>query len=116
MHPPVDGARVGRGSVLESDRPEGVADRVADGRPHLEARVVGGDPKRLEQEAGQREEEEAAEENPVAEHVAAGLLAQRLGRLDRPPVAEAEGSHDAPLDHEVGESEDEGRAEEVEEE
>ena len=116
VHPPVDGARVRGRPVLEAEGTECVPDRVAHGCPHLEARVVRGDAKRLEQEPGEREEEEAAEEDPIAEPVAARLVSERLGRLDGPPVAEAKRPQDPALDREVGKPDDEGGAEDVEEE
>ena len=116
VHPPVDGARVRRGAVLEAEGTECVPDRVAHGCPHLEARVVRGDPKRLEQEPGEREEEEAAEEDPVAEPVAARLVSERLRRLDGPPVARRNGLRIPRLTAKYGEADDEGGAEDVEEE
>jgi hypothetical protein len=63
VHPPVDGSCIRRGAILEAEGTECVPDRVAHGCPHLEARVVRGDPERLEQEPGEREEEEAPRKN-----------------------------------------------------
>jgi hypothetical protein len=116
VYPPIDRARVCRGAVLEADGTEGVPDRVAHWRPHLEARIVRGDPKRLEQEPGERKEEEAGEEDPVTEPVTPRLVTQRLGGLDGPPVAQPERPQDPALDREVGKPDHEDGAEDVEEE
>ena len=106
MHPPVRRARGVGGGSLEADADERLPDEPADRRPDLEVRVVGGDTEGLEQEAGEREEEEAAEEDPVAEAVAARLVLQRLGRLGRAPVVQAEGPEQPALDGEDGEPDD----------
>ena len=61
-----------------------VAGRVAERRPHLEAGLVDRDPQRLEREPAQRQEEQQAEERPVA-----GAVRQlRRPRRQPPPDEE----------------------------
>ena len=82
VHPP--GHRAGGlGVALEARRDERLADEPAERRPYLEGRVVGGDAEGLEQEAGEREEEEVAEEDPVAEPVAPARPRGRAGSTGR---------------------------------
>src|SRR4029453_3367319 len=88
VHPPVGEAGVLRGLAVEAHGDEALADEPAHRRPVLEVGVVRYDPEGFEQEACQREEEEAPEEGPVTERVASWHGAQRLGGLGGAPARE----------------------------
>ena len=116
MHPPRHRSRGVGGAVVEPDRDERLPDEPAERRPHLEARVVRSDPEGLEQEAGEREEEEAPEEDPVAEPVALRLVGEGRSGLDGAPVGEAKRPEHAALDGEDAQADDQREAEDVQEE
>ena len=116
VHPPVRDAGVVCGLSVEADGDEPFAHEPADRRPDLEVGIMGRNAKGLEEEACQCEEEETPEEDPVAQLIAFRLVAERLSRLDRPPVAEAERTQDPALHREDRQADDEGRPEKVEEE
>jgi hypothetical protein len=74
VHPPVREAGVVCRLAVEAQVDEGLPHEPADRRPDLEIRVVCGYAEGLEEEAGQREEEETPEENPVSEFVPLRLV------------------------------------------
>ena len=114
MHPPVREAGVVCGLPVEADGDEPLADEPADRRPHLEDGIVCRDPERLEQEAGQREEEEDAEEDPVADHVAPAVASARPAR--RAASSRAGTAQIPRFTAMIARPDDERRAEDVEEE
>ena len=102
-----------------AEAPKAATDRPADGRPCLEGRVRLRDPKRLEQEAGEREEEERGEEHPVAGDVDAPIgrpvvVPRRVERAIHRHDSEADRQRDSEhVEHERV-AEVEGSAPEVE--
>ena len=115
VHPPLDEVR-GLRRVARRGRGRGSPARRAS-RSGDQASKLGvelGDPERLEQEAGQREEEEEAEEGPVADPVRAPVVLA-LGAIG-PPVVEPERPQDAAPHRHDPEPDDQRDAEDVEEE
>ena len=114
VQPPVDSVRRLCGVPVEADVDEALADDPPDRRPGLERRIGLGDPERLEQEAGQREEEQQAEEEPVAADVSRAIVLVRLPVGS--PVAQPERLDDAALHGQHDQADDQRAAEDVEEE
>ena len=114
MDPPLDEVRVGGRAAGQTKPAEGVADGPAERRPDFERGIRLGNPERLEQEARQGEEEEDAEEGPVADHVqtAAVLVLGPVGA----PVAQPERPLDAALVGHDRQPDDQRDAEDVEKE
>ena len=113
VDPPLDEPRVVGSLAREPDGAEGVADEPADRRPDLDGRAIHGDAERLEQEAGQGQEEDDAEEGPVPDYVAAPVVLA-LGTIDA-PVAEPEGPEHAAADRHDRDPDHERCPEDVEE-
>jgi hypothetical protein len=114
VHPPLDVAGVVCRRPIQAEVHQTLPGQPADRRPHLEVRVVSGDAERLEEEAGEREEEEETEERPVSDHVRTPVVLAfcTVG----PPVVETKRPQDPALDGHDREPDDERCAEEVEEE
>ena len=114
MHPPLREMRALRRVAGQPQVPEALAGGPAQRRPDLEVRVELGDPEGFEEEAGESEEEENPEEEPVADHV--GLAVVLPLRTVGPPVVESERPQDTALHRHDPKADDQRDAEDVEEE
>ena len=113
MQPPVAEVHRRRGPGAHAERDQSPAGEPAERRPPLERLAALGDPQRLEQETGDPEEEERADEHPVANPVAPPCVAAHdaidSAVVEPRRLAAALRSHDQQAD-------DQGGAEHVEEE
>src|SRR6266849_3490348 len=114
VHPPLHEVRVGGRVAGHTEPTESLSDGPTERRPDFERGVRFRNTERLEQESRQGEEEEDAEERPVADHVQTTAVLV-FGPV-RAPVAQPERFLDPALVGHDRQPDDQGGAEDIEKE